>query len=98
MITIRAVENDADIDTYIEIRTRIQTDNPLPREVLVEDQQKPDHLGLIAEPDGEPVATGSVSKFWGARDGEYAALNIRVVKAGADRRGQGGRLEVPAPR
>jgi GNAT superfamily N-acetyltransferase len=93
VITIRTVESDADIDTYIEIRTRIQPDNPLPREVLAEDQQKPDHLGLIAELDGEPVATGSVSRFWGAPDGEYAALNIRVVEE-ARRRGVGTALDL----
>jgi GNAT superfamily N-acetyltransferase len=92
MITIRPVENDADIDTFVEIRRRIQPDNPLTREVVVEDEQKPDHLGLIAELDGEPVGTASAAKFWGALDGEYAAVNIRVV-AEARRRGVGTALD-----
>jgi predicted N-acetyltransferase YhbS len=93
VITIRTVENYADIDTYIEIRRRIQPDNPLPREVLVEDQQRADHLGLIAELDGEPVGAASAMKFGGAPDGEYAALNLRVV-AEARRRGVGTALDL----
>jgi mycothiol synthase len=88
MITVRPVENDADIDTFVEIRRRIQPDNPFPREVLVEERQKADHLGLIAKLDGEPVGTGTTAKFGGAPDGEYAAVNIRVVEE-ARRRGVG---------
>jgi GNAT superfamily N-acetyltransferase len=92
VIVLRAVENDADIDQYIEIRRRIQPDNPLPREVLLEDRQKPDHAAWIAELDGVPVGAGSASRFWGAPDGEYAAVNIRVV-AEARRRGVGTALD-----
>ncbi|MEA2385427.1 MAG: hypothetical protein QOH72_5398, partial [Solirubrobacteraceae bacterium] len=40
MITVRAVENDADIDTFVEVRTRVQPANPLPREVVVEDEKR----------------------------------------------------------
>jgi GNAT superfamily N-acetyltransferase len=92
VITLRPVENDADIDTFVEVRRRIQPETPLPREVVVEDEQKPDHLGLIAELDGEPVGAGSAGRFGGAPDGEFAALNIRVVKE-ARRRGIGTALD-----
>jgi L-amino acid N-acyltransferase YncA len=93
VITIRAVENDADIDTFVEIRRRIQPDNPLPREVVVQDEQKPDHLGLIAELDGRPVGAASAGKFGGAPDGEFAFVTIRVV-AEARRRGVGTALDL----
>jgi L-amino acid N-acyltransferase YncA len=93
VITIRQVENDADIDAFVEIRRRIQPENPLPREVVVEDQAKPDHLGLIAELDGVPVGTGSAGKFGGAPDGELAAVNIRVVEE-ARRCGVGTELDL----
>jgi GNAT superfamily N-acetyltransferase len=93
VIAIRTVESDADIDTFVEIRRRIQPDNPLPREVVVEDRQKPDYLGLIAELDGEPVGAGSANNFWGNADSEYAAVNIRVV-AEARRRGVGTALDL----
>ena len=93
MITIRPVENDADIDTFVDVRRRVFPTSPLPREAVVEDQQKPDHLGLIAELDGEPVGAGSASKFWGAADSEYAAVNIRVVEE-ARRRGVGTALDL----
>jgi GNAT superfamily N-acetyltransferase len=93
VITIRTVENDADIDTFVEVRRRVQPENPLPREVVEVDEKKPDHLGLIAELDGEPVGTGSVAKFGGAPDGEYAYVNIRVV-AEARRRGVGTALDL----
>jgi mycothiol synthase len=92
VITIRPVENDADIDTFVELRRRIQPESPLPREVVVEDRQKPDYLGLIAELDGESVGTGSAGKFWGAPDGEFAAVTIRVVEE-ARRRGVGTALD-----
>ena len=93
MITIRRVENDADIDTFVEVRRRVNPAMPMPREVVVQDQRKPDHLGLIAELDGEPVGTGSAGKFGGAPDGEFAAVNIRVV-AEARRRGIGTALDL----
>jgi mycothiol synthase len=93
VITIRPVENDADIDTFVEVRVRVNPANPLPREVVVEDQQKPDHLGLIAELDGVAVGAGSAAKFGGAPDGEYAAINIRVVEE-ARRRGVGTALDL----
>jgi mycothiol synthase len=92
VISIRTVENDADIDTFVEIRRRIQPESPLPREVVLEDRQKPDYLGLIAELDGEPVGAASAGKFWGAPDGEFAAVNIRVVEE-ARRRGVGTALD-----
>ncbi|HEY8722576.1 MAG TPA: GNAT family N-acetyltransferase [Gaiellaceae bacterium] len=93
MITVRPVENDADIDTFVEIRRRIQPENPLPREAVVEDREKADHLALLAELDGEPVGAASAGKFWGDADGELAAVNIRVV-AEARRRGVGTALDV----
>lgn len=92
MISIRRVENDADIDTFVEVRRRVQPESPLPREIVVDDEKKPDYLGLIAELDGEPVGAGSVAKFGGAPDGEYAFMSIRVV-AEARRRGVGTALD-----
>jgi L-amino acid N-acyltransferase YncA len=88
VITIRPVGSDADIDTFVEIRRRIHPASPLPREVVVEDQAKPGHLGLIAELDGAPVGAGSAGRFGGAPDGELAAVSIRVVEE-ARRRGVG---------
>ena len=38
----------------------------MPREVVVDDRKRPDHLDLLAERDGEPVGVASVSKFGGA--------------------------------
>jgi mycothiol synthase len=88
VIAIRLVENDADIDTFVEVRRRVQPESPLPREVVVEDEQKPDHLGLIAELGGEPVGAGSVGRFGLGPDGVYAFMNLRVV-AEARRHGVG---------
>jgi GNAT superfamily N-acetyltransferase len=93
MITVRPVENDADTDTFVEIRRRIQPENPLPREVVAADEEKPDHLGLIAELDGEPVGAASAGNFGGAPDGEFAAVTIRVV-AEARRKGVGTALDL----
>ena len=61
MITVRPVENDADVDTFVEIRRRIQPVSPLPREVVLEDRQKPDYLDLIAELDAAPTGSPSSS-------------------------------------
>jgi L-amino acid N-acyltransferase YncA len=93
VIAVRPVEDDADIDTFVDVRRRVQPENPLPREMVVEDEQKPDHLGLIAELDGEPVGAGSAAKFGGAMDGEFAFVTIRVV-AEARRRGVGTALDL----
>jgi GNAT superfamily N-acetyltransferase len=93
MIAIRPVETDADIDTFVEIRRRVNPASPLPREVVVEDRKKPDQLDLIAELDGEPVGTGTAAKFWGDPNGDLAAVNIRVVEE-ARRRGVGTALDL----
>lgn len=93
MITIRTVETDADIDTWVEVRARVQPADPYPREVVVEDMKQPDHLGLIAELDGAPVGAGSAGLFYGDRDGEFGFFSIRVV-AEARRRGVGTALDL----
>jgi GNAT superfamily N-acetyltransferase len=86
VISVRPVLTEQDIDTYVEIRTRVHPENPMPREVVVDDRARPDHLDLIAERDGVPVGVASTSKFGGAPDGEYAYLTIRVP---AEERGRG---------
>jgi GNAT superfamily N-acetyltransferase len=93
VITIRRVESEADIDTFVEVRRRVNPANPLPREVYLEDHQRPDHLGLIAELDGEPVGAATAANFWGAPDGEFASVNIRVVQE-ARRHGVGTTLDL----
>jgi mycothiol synthase len=80
VITIRAVVSDADIDTYLEVRNRVHSENPMPRDVLVDERQDPDHLDLIAELDGIPVGAASASKFGGAPNGDLAHLAIRVPR------------------
>ena len=80
MITVRTVENDADIDTYLEVRNRVHPQTPMPRAVVLQDRQKPDHLDLIAERDGVPAGAASTSKFGGSPDGEYAYLTMRVPR------------------
>ena len=79
MITVRVVENDADIDTYLDVRNRVHPQTPMPREVVLDDRRKPDHLDLIAERDGVPVGAASTAKFGGSTDGEYAYLTMRVL-------------------
>lgn len=93
MITVRPVENDADLDTFVEIRRRIQPENPLPREVIVEEREKADYLALLADLDGEPVGAASAAQFWVDPDGALAAVTIRVV-AEARRRGVGTALDL----
>jgi mycothiol synthase len=80
MITVRIVENDADIDTYLDVRNRVHPQTPMPREVVLQDRRRPDHLDLIAERGGVPVGVASTSKFGGAPDGEYAYLTMRVLR------------------
>jgi mycothiol synthase len=80
VISVRSVEHDADIDTYLEVRNRVHPETPMPREVVVEDRRKPDQLDLIAERDGVPVGAASTAKFGGSPDGEFAYLTMRVLR------------------
>src|SRR3954471_20456469 len=80
MITVRTVENETDIDTYLDVRNRVHPQTPMPREVVLQDRRRPDHLDLIAERDGVPVGAASASKFGGAPDGEFAYLTMRVLR------------------
>ena len=91
MINVRTVENDADIDTYLDVRNRVHPQTPMPREVVLVDRLKPDHLDLIAERDGIPVGAASTSKFGGAPDGVFAYLTMRVLRE-ERRRGVGSAL------
>ena len=79
MIEVRLVESESDIDTYVELRTRIHPENPMPREVVVDDRKQPDHIDLLAYRDGEAVGVASTSKFGGAREGEFAYMTLRVI-------------------
>jgi GNAT superfamily N-acetyltransferase len=79
VIDVRPVTTDADVDTYVEVRTRIHPENPMPREIVVDDRKQPDHLDLLAYREGEAVGVASTSKFGGDREGEFAYLTIRVI-------------------
>jgi mycothiol synthase len=80
VITVRLVENDADIDTYLDVRNRVHPATPMPLAVVLDDRRKPDHIDLIAERDGVPVGAASTAKFGGAPDGEFAYLTMRVLR------------------
>ena len=88
MITIRPVENDADIDMYLDVRNRVHPATPMPRDALLEIRRHLGSLDLIAELDGVPVGAGSVSKFGGSPDSDLAYLTLRVLRE-ARRRGVG---------
>ncbi len=95
MIEVRPVETEADIDTYVDVRTRVHPQTPMPRDVVVDDRKRPDHLDLLAFRDGDPVGAASVSKFGGAPEGEFAYVTLRVV-AGHRRHGVGSALHARA--
>ena len=80
MITVRPVETDADIDTYLDLRNRVHPQTPMPREWVIEQRTKPGNLDLLAERDGVPAGVATVSKFGGALDGELAYTTIRVPR------------------
>ena len=52
MIEVRPLRDD-EIDVYVAVRTRVHPDNPMPRDVVVDDRKRPDHLDLLASLDGE---------------------------------------------
>jgi predicted N-acetyltransferase YhbS len=79
VIALRVVRTEADIDTYVAVRTLVHPETPMPRDIVVDDRRKPDQLDLIAELDGKPVGVASVSKFGGDPEGELAFVTIRVV-------------------
>lgn len=91
MIAIRRVENDADIDTYLDVRNRIHPETPMPRDNLLDERRKPDRLDVIGELDGVPVGAASTEIFGGAPDGDLAMVSIRVL-AESRRRGVGTEL------
>ena len=80
MIAVRTVENDADIDTYLDVRNRVHPDLPMPREAVLDQRGKPGNLDLIADVGGVPVGVATVVKFDGAPDGDLAFTAIRVLR------------------
>jgi L-amino acid N-acyltransferase YncA len=91
VIVVRLVESETDIDAYVAVRARVHPQTPLPREVVIEDRKRPDHIDLLAERGGEAVGVASASNFGGAPDGEFAYLTIRVPREHR-RRGVGSAL------
>lgn len=87
MIEVRPLRDD-EIDVYVAVRTRVHPDNPMPREVVVDDRRQPSHLDLLALEDGKPAGVASTSKFGGAPNGDLAYLTIRVPRENR-RRGLG---------
>lgn len=79
MIEVRPLRDD-EIDVYVAVRTRVHPDNPMPRDVVVDDRKRPDHLDLLASLDGEPAGVASTSIFGGAPNGDLAFLTIRVPR------------------
>jgi len=77
MIEVRPLRDD-EVDVYLAVRTRVHPENPMPREVVVDDRKRPDHLDLLALVDGEPAGVASTSIFGGAPNGDLAYLTIRV--------------------
>lgn len=92
MITTRLVEDDRDIDTYLQVRNRVHPDRPMPREAIDDARQKSGHIDVIAELDGEPVGVASVERFGGDPDSDLASMTIRVPRENR-RRGIGTALD-----
>jgi GNAT superfamily N-acetyltransferase len=88
VIVVRTVENDADIDTYLDVRNRVHPETPMPRGAVLDQRRHLESLDLIAELDGVSVGAASVSKFGGSPDGELAYLTLRVLRE-ARRQGVG---------
>ena len=95
MIRVRPVEDDADIDVYLEVRSRVHPENPMPREAVLDQRRQPDNLDLIAEDDGRAVGVATTAEFGGAPGGDLAYLTIRVPRE-ERRRGVGTALHLRA--
>ena len=94
MITVRELRDD-EVDLYVEVRTRVHPENPMPRAVVIEDRKGPSHVDLIAERGGEPLGVASAANFGGAPDGDLAYVTIRVPRENR-RQGVGTALHVRA--
>jgi GNAT superfamily N-acetyltransferase len=79
VITVRELRDD-EVDVYVEVRSRVHPENPIPRAVVVEDRKGQSHVDLIAERSGEPLGVASASSFGGAPDGDLAYVTIRVPR------------------
>jgi GNAT superfamily N-acetyltransferase len=79
VITVRELRDD-EIDLYIEVRNRVHPENPMPRQVVVEDRKGESHIDLLAERDGEAVGVASASNFGGTPDGDLAYVTLRVPR------------------
>jgi predicted N-acetyltransferase YhbS len=81
VIHVRPVVTEADIDTYIAVRNRVQPATPIPREAVLDMRDDPakGNLDLIAELDGEPVGAASAAKHGAAPDGVFSLMTIRVT-------------------
>jgi len=80
VITLRAVETEADVLTWLAIRARIDPEHPITRENF--DDRRGEHgrvdlLGLLA---GEPVGTAWTYLPYSSETSEFLDVNVRVVR------------------
>jgi hypothetical protein len=47
VIAVRELRDD-EVDLYVELRSRVHPENPMPRAVVVEDRKGSSHVDLIA--------------------------------------------------
>ena len=79
MITVRLVEDGADIATYLDVRNRVHPATPMPLEAVLEQRKQPGNIDLIADVEGSPAGVATTAPFRGS-DGEVAHVTLRVLQ------------------
>ncbi len=91
MIELRLVETEADVEAFLDVRRRVDPENPITRENFDGGRADADRLDLLAVLDGETVGAAWAHFPGFDRDSHYLYVSVRVVPEGR-RRGAGGAL------
>jgi hypothetical protein len=55
VIALRPVESEADVQSWLAVRARVDPDHPITRANFNDGREKPDRLDLLADLGDEPV-------------------------------------------
>jgi GNAT superfamily N-acetyltransferase len=91
VIGLRPVVSEADVETWLSIRARIDPDHPITRANFDTGREKPDRLDLLADLDGEPVGAAWAHVSGRSESSELVSVSVRVLRE-CRRRGVGSAL------
>ena len=78
-VELRPVETETDIETFLDVRARVDPEHPITRANFDDGRDRPDRLDVLAYIDGEPVGAAWANFPRSSAASEFMFVSVRVV-------------------